>query len=173
MRLLRARDRPARPWRNGAGSTQDVLCVGPDVGFDWRVSVATIDRDAAFSRFYGCDRTLLLARGAVMLTMTGREVLLREGDVLAFAGEEAVAARVAAPALAVNVMTRRGDFAHSVERVWIDGETSLAATMVVALGGGLSAGTLALEPFDAILLDGAAMTLQGTGEALAIRITRI
>ncbi|MEG3089539.1 HutD/Ves family protein [Sphingomonas sp. PB4P5] len=173
MRLLRARDRVGVSWRNGAGSTQEVLCVGADVGFDWRVSVATIDRDAAFSRFDGCDRTLLLARGGpVTLAMTGREVVLCAGDVLTFAGEDAVAARVAAPALALNVMTRRENFVHAVERIVVDGEIFLAATMIIALGDGLSFASVALDPFDAIMLDGAAATLQGSGAALAIRIAR-
>lgn len=57
----------ATPWKNGGGSTREIACVPPGAGmdgFDWRVSVATIDRPGPFSAFEGVDRTIMLLEGA-------------------------------------------------------------------------------------------------------------
>ena len=43
MRLLSAKDRIARPWKNGGGVTRDVAIAPPDANldtFDWRISFA-------------------------------------------------------------------------------------------------------------------------------------
>ena len=54
------------PWKNGGGSTQEIACwpAGSDMDdFAWRISVATIGRDGAFSRFPGIDRQIMLLDG--------------------------------------------------------------------------------------------------------------
>lgn len=56
-----------QPWRNGAGLTRQIgVAHGADTatGFDWRMSVAEVDRDAPFSAFPGVDRCIVLLRGA-------------------------------------------------------------------------------------------------------------
>ncbi|MDM0014360.1 HutD family protein [Variovorax sp. J22P168] len=57
----------AMPWKNGGGSTREIACVPAGAGmdsFDWRASVATIDRPGPFSAFEGVDRTIMLLEGA-------------------------------------------------------------------------------------------------------------
>ena len=44
------------PWKNGGGATREIACWPAGTGldsFDWRISVATIAADGAFSLFAG------------------------------------------------------------------------------------------------------------------------
>ena len=55
----------AMPWRNGLGTTIELLkqdLSGVD-GFAWRLSMADVTTNGAFSNFSGYDRTLLLLEG--------------------------------------------------------------------------------------------------------------
>jgi len=82
-------------WRNGLGWTREILRL-PTTGDDWalRLSIAEIERDAAFSTFPGVERELVLLHGnGVRLRFDdGRvqEVLPPHGRVR-FAGEQDVA----------------------------------------------------------------------------------
>ena len=65
-RLLAPRDFRRMPWKNGAGRTAEIAAWSPDTGdagFAWRVSIAEIERDAAFSAWRGVDRTFVLLDG--------------------------------------------------------------------------------------------------------------
>jgi environmental stress-induced protein Ves len=55
----------AMPWRNGLGTTIELLKQDlPDGnGFAWRLSMADVTTNGAFSNFSGYDRTLLLLEG--------------------------------------------------------------------------------------------------------------
>lgn len=63
VRLIPRDEQPLLPWRNGAGSTREILRVGPETGFDWRASVALIDASAPFSAFPGYRRWSCLLDG--------------------------------------------------------------------------------------------------------------
>ena len=57
---------PATAWKNGGGTTREILSWPPDAGldaFDWRVSVATIGASGPFSAFTGVARTIMLLDG--------------------------------------------------------------------------------------------------------------
>ena len=59
-------DIPPTPWKNGGGTTREILCwpPGADTGnFDFRVSVASITQAGPFSAFPGVDRTIVLLDG--------------------------------------------------------------------------------------------------------------
>lgn len=59
-----------QPWKNGAGLTRAIAVspIGSDAStFDWRISVAEVERDGPFSAFPGIDRCIVLLRGAGML----------------------------------------------------------------------------------------------------------
>lgn len=65
------------PWKNGGGSTAEIAIAPPGAsvggGFDWRLSIATIDGDGPFSAFPGYDRTILLLAGkGMVLTVAGQ-----------------------------------------------------------------------------------------------------
>jgi environmental stress-induced protein Ves len=55
----------AMPWRNGLGTTIELLKQDlPDgEGFAWRLSMADVTTNGAFSNFSGYQRTLLLLEG--------------------------------------------------------------------------------------------------------------
>ncbi|WP_150308063.1 HutD/Ves family protein [Planctomonas psychrotolerans] len=111
--VLRAADRSIVPWRNGRGTTVDVArdpVGGGTEGFDWRISIATIDGDGEFSRFPQVDRVLVpLSAEGLRLSMKGREVVVGRHESIAFRGEGAVAS-LAGPerGRALNLMVRRG-----------------------------------------------------------------
>ena len=76
-RRIGAADHRAMPWKNGGGSTAEIAIApnGASVagGFDWRLSIATIEGDGPFSAFPGYDRTILLLAGKGMtLTVAGQ-----------------------------------------------------------------------------------------------------
>ena len=57
----------ATPWKNGGGTTREIVCCPPGAGMDgfaWRVSIATIDRPGPFSAFDRVDRVIMLLDGA-------------------------------------------------------------------------------------------------------------
>jgi len=90
MQVLRESEYVTAPWKNGGGLTREILKVPPDAAaFDWRLSLATIARPGPFSAFDGCDRTLVLVRGAgVELDFgpCGRATLHAPGQLAAFDG---------------------------------------------------------------------------------------
>ena len=108
-------DLPRTPWKNGGGSTREVVCQPPGAGmdsFDWRVSIATIAQPGPFSVFTGIDRTILLLDGdGVRLHAPGHfdHRLDVPGHPFSFAGDVAVdCTLLGGESTDFNVMTRRG-----------------------------------------------------------------
>lgn len=50
-------------WKNGLGWTREIIRVPESDAWHWRLSIAEIERDAAFSAFPGVERELVLVRG--------------------------------------------------------------------------------------------------------------
>eukprot|EP01035_Chromulina_nebulosa_P052956 gene52956-72284_t len=51
------------PWRNGQGMTEEIVNFPPEsslADFDWRLSIAHVEKDGPFSVFPGVVRTILL-----------------------------------------------------------------------------------------------------------------
>ena len=99
------------PWRNGLGSTIEVLKHQPGDSFQWRLSMADVTEDGAFSDFSGYDRCLILINGAgVTLTDNKKQtwVLKSQLDTAHFKGEDLINARLHdGPIQDFNLMTRR------------------------------------------------------------------
>lgn len=114
---------PARPWKNGGGVTREIAVAPRGAGhedFDWRLSVAEIERDGPFSSFDGVDRQIVLLRGAGLRlheAATGASHALAEPGVAhAFAGEApVVASLIDGPTQDLNVMLRRGVWQADVQ----------------------------------------------------------
>lgn len=176
MRLLPAASRKSMPWRNGGGTTTEVA-VFPEgaslADFDWRVSIARIDRDGPFSSFTGVDRTLvLLSGGPVVLTGPNWEQTLSGGSSpLAFDGVDPVAVHIAAPATDLNVMSRR-DRCHHVLHLLTLPQTVTGETLVIAIDGGVLCDDLPLEAMDAVhIAKGEMATVRGPAGAQIWTIT--
>lgn len=62
--LLAPTDYRVMPWKNGGGTTREILAYPSDTeNFDWRLSIADIQADGAFSPFPGYARTIMLLEG--------------------------------------------------------------------------------------------------------------
>jgi environmental stress-induced protein Ves len=116
VRVLRNVDYRRMRWKNGGGWTTELAVfpesgTGADAPFDWRVSIAEIESDGAFSPFPGCDRHIALLEGVGMeLRFDDAETLRLDQRLrfVPFAGEARVFGKLlAGPVRDFNVMTRR------------------------------------------------------------------
>lgn len=129
---------PATPWKNGGGSTRELVCWPPATAaaggmdsFGWRVSVATIAAPGPFSAFAGVDRQIMLLGGdGVHLTSSGWQHMLAERwQPFAFSGDEAVdCTMLGGISTDFNLMLRRG--------VW-DGTLQVVRSEPPPTGAGL------------------------------------
>jgi environmental stress-induced protein Ves len=156
------------PWKNGGGSTIEIAIGPPDAGFDdfdWRVSLATIAEDGAFSRFPGVDRTLALVDGHGMtLQIDGEPTLISDAEpVIAFDGSSEVQARLnRGPTLDFNVMSRSERCWHQFGRRRLSGDSTFVAraevtVLFLAEGDSLQLASdderVGLVRYDAVILD--------------------
>ncbi|WP_284760210.1 HutD family protein [Agrobacterium sp. fls2-241-TYG-188a] len=169
MALFRAGEHKRMPWKNGGGETVEIAVFPADASvdnFDWRISMATVASDGAFSIFSGIDRTLSILDGNGMgLEVDGRAAVLltRESQPLTFAADVPVEAMlVDGPITDLNVMTRRGRFSHSVERVTgrfcVSRNAPSDRVFVLATGDAFAVSayqSFALKALDAISIDAA------------------
>lgn len=98
-------------WRNGAGWTRQVLRVPDTDHYDWRASIAEIDRDCTFSRFPGHDRlqALLSGDGATLRFGDGRSLALEPPHGrIAFSGDDAPECSVQGRVQVFNLVLARG-----------------------------------------------------------------
>jgi uncharacterized protein len=110
IRVVCLDDAPPQPWKNGGGSTQELL-AWPTVT-DWivRVSVARIEQDGPFSAFAGIERWFAVVSGAgVALDIAGDVVTLGpQSAPLHFDGAAAPSCTlVDGPTQDLNLMVRR------------------------------------------------------------------
>lgn len=104
---------PAVSWKNGGGTTREVVTQPAGAAFDefdWRVSIATIASEGPFSTFPGVDRTITLVAGEGM-RLVGADLdqaLDRVGVPFSFSGDVFLDSQLfAGEVTALNVMTRR------------------------------------------------------------------
>lgn len=183
----------AMPWKNGGGITHE-LAVFPETAgledFGWRLSMAEVASDGPFSAFTGIDRTLALVDGAGVRLDFGAEgetVLATPGDFTSFNGGVPVTCRlIDGPVLDFNVMTRRGAFRHSMERLMLEegiglecpGPASGETIALVCVSGHVTvalpeSGEETLQPRDCLLVTDetdAPLTLGGVGTVCLARL---
>jgi environmental stress-induced protein Ves len=131
---------PDTPWKNGGGSTREIVCRPPGTdmdGFDWRVSIATIAQAGPFSVFPGVDRVIMLLDGDGVHLRSGSGIDHRLNDLhrpFAFSGDVAIDCQLLrGTSTDFNVMTRRGALSAHVQVL------SAATTLSVAPRGLLMA----------------------------------
>jgi len=188
MPVLRACDHRVMPWKNGGGTTTEIA-VSPDGAglddFDWRVSMARVETDGPFSMFPGIDRTLSILEGeGMILNVSGRIPfgLTRASEPLPFPADVPTrAGLIAGPISDLNVMSRRGRVAHSVERLAAAGTVELAAgadTMLVLCHKGKvrvgGAEVAVLGPLDVLRIGpGHAVVRLASDEPAAVFVIRV
>ncbi len=124
MRIIRAADCKTMPWKNGGGTTTEIAVspAGASLSdFDWRISMAHVGQDGPFSSFPGIDRTLsVLSGNGIRLAFGDGETisLKRTTSPFFFAADRAVDGILLNGAIDdLNVMSRRGKWSHTVERL--------------------------------------------------------
>lgn len=172
-------------WRNGVGTTAEVAREPQsetDGPFDWRVSLASIDRPGTFSTYPNVDRILMpLGAAAVLLNVAGVETLLVPTSQLSFAGDDTVSAQLPdGSALALNLMVRRGGPSGYMTLVSGDEQASLiptaATVIVIAITAAVSVqettgnGVIRLRRLDALRLADPRHLAVMSGVAVAIAI---
>lgn len=147
--VRRAADRRPSRWRNGGGTTYEVLSGRPPDDperFDWRISLAELQEAGPFSAFPDVDRLLVLVDGSARLVVDGTPHLLPPQQPFRFDGAADASCELpAGAALALDVMTRRGRYDAGVDVLHCSGSTSLAAGGARPLVLLLLTGELAIE----------------------------
>lgn len=184
VRVLRAADRAAVPWKNGGGVTREIACFPEGAGTDdfrWRVSLADVAADGPFSAFDGVDRILTVVEGAGMdLAVGGQRVLADERFApRAFRGDVPTEGRLLdGPVVNLNVMHRR-DGGHTAALVSVVRGglpivvPSASSVLIVALTGEarLRSEGVTLGPLDAALVTDwpGVLTTEGYAAVITIR----
>ncbi|MBV8978013.1 MAG: HutD family protein [Alphaproteobacteria bacterium] len=161
MRILRAAERRAVPWKNGGGTTREIAVFPPGSDFAtflWRLSIAEVTQPGPFSHFENIDRHFAVLAGRVRLVFPhGTQDCDAHSEPIVFAGETPChATPLDGPVTDLNLMLRRGRVQASMQRV--SGRTRLGGgTSIVVAPQALSlrvgGRTVALEKHDAALFD--------------------
>ncbi|MEU8888225.1 HutD family protein [Streptomyces sp. NPDC048442] len=166
MRVLRAADRTAVPWKNGGGITREITgfpAGASAAGFEWRISLAEVATNGPFSEFPGVDRILTMVEGKGMaLTLNGTAPRLVDARHVPqhFPGDVPTDCRLLeGPVANLNVMYRRGtDTTAHVEVVHgrfgpVTVPPHGSTVVVVALDApvALPGAGLTLGPYDAVV----------------------
>ena len=174
-------------WRNGQGWTREIHAEGTAEDWSWRLSIAEIEHDAAFSLFPGVDRELMLLSGdGLRLRFDDGECveLSPPHDRHRFAGERALTGElVDGTTHDFNLMWRRDRIRADTWHRPLVGPMVIfvepGSTWVVHLIAGqarfdATSGLPALAAGDTAMLeagdDRRRYVLDGGGEALLIRL---
>ena len=114
MEIIRFADLKAKPWRNGGGTTREILSGPADQegGWDWRVSIADVTKAGEFSPFDGYERVLTVVEGELLLlTVDGTERPVEKYRPFRFDGGSTTSATLPTGDIRnLNVITRGGAF---------------------------------------------------------------
>lgn len=191
IQLLPANQYRRERWKNGLGWTREIYrAPAPADQWDWRLSIAEVERDGPFSSFPGIDRELVLLAGE------GMRLVFDDGENVAlmpphgrhrFAGERTLHAElVAGRTQDFNLMWRRDKVEASLLHRPLVGPMLFFAEPGVQWAIHVMGGralfkdckpAMVLEQGDTALLspcDGSAgrVILEGGGEVLLVRIAR-
>ncbi|MET4580019.1 HutD/Ves family protein [Ottowia thiooxydans] len=144
---------PDMPWKNKGGQTREIATWPPGAdmdGFDWRISIASIDADGPFSVFEDVDRIITLLDGDGV-HLSGRGIdhdLTIALEPFEFSGDASIDCRLKGQSSRdFNVMTRRSRL--KAELQVIRGATELPCTpygLLLAQSGHWQAGDQSLLP---------------------------
>ena len=109
MHCVQLRQVPPQPWRNGGGSTQELLAWPTAADWLLRISVARIESNGPFSAYPGIERWFAVVGGeGVVLRFAQRRALLSAGsEPLRFDGAAAPQCELLdGPTQDLNLMVR-------------------------------------------------------------------
>ncbi|MBD9601859.1 HutD family protein [Pseudomonas sp. PDM10] len=125
VKVLRAKDYPRMPWKNGGGSTEEITRDGGAglEGFGWRLSIADIGESGGFSTFAGYERVITVLQGDGMtLRVDGQDTRpLLPLEPFAFSGESQVSCTLlGGPIRDFNLIYAPQRYSARLQ--WLDGE---------------------------------------------------
>jgi environmental stress-induced protein Ves len=190
LQLLESATQRRMRWKNDGGWTTEIARDPPaaEENFRWRISIAEIERDGAFSTFAGVERDLLLLEGnGIELDIDDAAPLRldRRFERAHFSGEAQVHCRLLAGATRdFNVMTRRDAVrAEVVARPLVGSMVILPEAgvewLIHAFAGNANVRsatqTLTLETGNSLQLDfrsadNARVVLEGSGELVFVKL---
>ena len=150
-------DVPPTPWRNGSGTTQELLAWPHADEWRIRISVAEIARDCQFSRFPAAERwfSVLDGGGVTLKVGGGTQSLTAESEAFRFSGNADVdCTLMAGPTRALNLIALPAAGRMIRAR---DGYLGVVPARSLVAGYAPSGGTIAV--FDDYVLDLAPRTL--------------
>lgn len=113
LQLISPNQWQTQAWKNGGGITHQLARSDDNAGMRWRVSIAEVASDCAFSRFEQTDRIImqLQGNGFCLYGAEDQPVVLDKALVpFAFTGETAInCTLIDGPVRDFNLMTRRAD----------------------------------------------------------------
>lgn len=124
--IIHLDDVPPTPWRNGGGTTRELIAWPSAADWDWRISVAEIEKDGPFSGYDGVQRWFAVLSGwGVRLALDGQvHELGPHGGALEFDGAAAPGCTlVDGPTEDFNLMVRKDRATARLQRI----RTSFAA----------------------------------------------
>jgi uncharacterized protein len=134
------------PWRNGGGTTRELIAFPQREHWHWRLSVADIAQDGPFSSFEGVQRWFAVLQGeGVRLAVDGAtHTLTPQSPPLAFDGAASTMCEVVAgPTQDFNLMVRQGR--GLMERVRGDVAKAVSSGSAVGLWSGASSAKATFE----------------------------
>lgn len=184
MRLIRLHDCPPSPWKNGGGSTRQLLIHPAGASLDdflYRISVADVASDGPFSHFPGVDRSLAILQGEGITLHHGDQpfATLQTGQPpLAFDGELPLnSTRLNGPVRDFNVMSRRSAAQHDCQQQQLAAGrhalTMPACSMLFVADGQLRIGSTLLQAMDAVWLEAPAELALDCLTATTLLMTRL
>ena len=193
IRHLRAADYQRMRWKNGGGWTTELYshpAPGGGEGFGWRVSIAEIESDGAFSTFPQCDRWIALLDGIGMrleFDAAPPAVLDQRLHFVPFAGEwNTHGYLIDGPVRDFNLIARRDLWRCDVRHRPLVGSMLFAASAADLWFIYLAAGSARIEHHgelppmsagDSLLLetDGerGSVVIDGGGELVVIKLTAL
>ncbi|ACX90247.1 HutD family protein [Pectobacterium parmentieri] len=179
MRLLPYTGYAEMRWKNGQGVTREVCRFPAGEQYDWRISIATIRENGAFSRFPGYLRNISVLEGEGMfLTIDGqRSALIPPFKAMDFKGDSVVSCEiVGGPLLDFNVIYCRETTESRVR--WMQaGEwqhqqgTLLMFNAGNALNVTVSGERHTLQQYDSLLINSSATVAVNDIDALIACVT--
>ncbi|MGJ3442927.1 HutD family protein [Pseudomonas sp. Je.1.5.c] len=136
LQLLRARDYPRMPWKNGGGFTEEIARDAGDSleGFGWRLSIADIEESGGFSSFSGYQRIITVLQGDGMRLLVDGQASrpLLSFDAFAFNGESQVSCKLlGGPIRDFNLIYAPQRYRARLQ--WFDGSSRLFSSAPTVL----------------------------------------
>lgn len=118
-------DYQIKQWKNGGGTTEELLVFPNPTDYLWRMSVATIKQSGPFSLFPGYQRILVPLSGSIILSHDrGKSIILKKNIPYSFSGEQQTDCELASEqARDFNLIYKAGTMraaitTHTIEKTW-------------------------------------------------------